>query len=35
MGVTIDKSTVIARYTLAGDVNLDGSVDFLDLAKLA
>jgi hypothetical protein len=26
---------VIARYTLTGDVNLDGSVDFLDLAKLA
>src|SRR4029078_7596520 len=35
MGVTIDKSAILARYTLSGDVNLDGSVDFLDLAKLA
>jgi hypothetical protein len=26
---------VLVRYTLTGDVNLDGSVDFLDLAKLA
>jgi len=35
LGTTVDKSTVIARYTLSGDLNLDGSVDFLDLAKLA
>jgi hypothetical protein len=35
LGTTIDKNTVVARYTLSGDVNLDGSVDFLDLAKLA
>jgi hypothetical protein len=35
LGTTVDKNTVIARYTLTGDVNLDGSVDFLDLAKLA
>jgi hypothetical protein len=35
LGTTVDKNTVVARYTLAGDVNLDGSVDFLDLAKLA
>jgi autotransporter-associated beta strand protein len=35
LGTTIDKNTVIARYTLSGDLNLDGSVDFLDLAKLA
>jgi hypothetical protein len=26
---------VLVRYTLAGDANLDGSVDFLDLARLA
>ncbi|MDB5320610.1 MAG: hypothetical protein JWN40_2241, partial [Phycisphaerales bacterium] len=35
LGTTVDKSTVIARYTLGGDVNLDGAVDFLDLARLA
>jgi hypothetical protein len=35
LGLTVDKSSVLTRYTLAGDVNLDGSVDFLDLAKLA
>lgn len=35
LGTTVDKNTVIARYTLSGDVNLDGSVNFLDLAKLA
>jgi autotransporter-associated beta strand protein len=35
LGTTVDKNTVIARYTLSGDLNLDGSVDFLDLAKLA
>jgi autotransporter-associated beta strand protein len=35
LGTTVDKNTVVARYTLSGDVNLDGSVDFLDLAKLA
>jgi len=35
LGTTVDKNTVIARYTLNGDLNLDGSVDFLDLAKLA
>jgi hypothetical protein len=35
LGTTVDKSTVIARYTLSGDLNLDGAVDFLDLAKLA
>jgi hypothetical protein len=26
---------VLVRYTLTGDANLDGAVDFLDLAKLA
>jgi autotransporter-associated beta strand protein len=35
LGTTVDKSTVIARYTLSGDINLDGAVDFLDLARLA
>src|SRR4051794_10164576 len=30
-----DTSTVLIRHTLAGDANLDGAVDFLDLAKLA
>jgi autotransporter-associated beta strand protein len=35
LGTTVDKNTVVARYTLSGDLNLDGSVDFLDLAKLA
>jgi Dockerin type I domain/PEP-CTERM motif len=35
LGTTVDKSTVIARYTLSGDLNLDGVVDFLDLARLA
>jgi hypothetical protein len=35
LGTTVDKNTVLARYTLSGDVNLDGAVDFLDLAKLA
>ncbi|MDB5324222.1 MAG: hypothetical protein JWN40_5853 [Phycisphaerales bacterium] len=33
-GQTVDAS-VVARYTLSGDTNLDGAVDFLDLAKLA
>ncbi|MDB5320604.1 MAG: Autotransporter-associated beta strand repeat protein [Phycisphaerales bacterium] len=35
MGTAVDKNTVIARYTLSGDLNLDGAVDFLDLARLA
>jgi autotransporter-associated beta strand protein len=35
LGTTVEKNTVLARYTLSGDVNLDGAVDFLDLAKLA
>jgi fibronectin-binding autotransporter adhesin len=30
-----DGTSVLVRYTLAGDANLDGAVDFLDLAKLA
>jgi autotransporter-associated beta strand protein len=35
LGLTVDKSTVVARYTLAGDATLDGVVDFNDLVKLA
>jgi fibronectin-binding autotransporter adhesin len=35
LGTTVDKSAVVARYTLSGDINLDGTVDFLDLARLA
>jgi autotransporter-associated beta strand protein len=35
LGTTVDKSSVLIRYTLAGDLNLDGAVDFLDLARLA
>jgi hypothetical protein len=34
-GQKVDGSTVLVRYTLAGDANLDGVVDFLDLARLA
>jgi hypothetical protein len=33
--ITVDKTTVVARYTLAGDATLDGTVDFNDLVKLA
>src|SRR5207248_9116458 len=35
LGTTVDKTTVVARYTLAGDATLDGIVDFNDLVKLA
>jgi autotransporter-associated beta strand protein len=35
LGTTVDKSTAVARYTLAGDATLDGTVDFNDLVKLA
>ena len=34
-GQNVDGTTVLVRYTLSGDANLDGTVDFLDLAKLA
>ncbi len=30
-----DGSAVLVRCTLAGDTNLDGTVDFVDLARLA
>jgi fibronectin-binding autotransporter adhesin len=35
LGQTVDASSVIVRYTLAGDATLDGAVDFNDLVKLA
>jgi fibronectin-binding autotransporter adhesin len=35
MGSPVDKNTVVARFTLAGDATLDGGVDFNDLVKLA
>jgi autotransporter-associated beta strand protein len=35
LGATVDKDTVLARYTLGGDATLDGTVDFNDLVKLA
>jgi hypothetical protein len=34
-GLTIDDSTILVRYTLIGDANLDRSVDFADLLRLA
>jgi len=34
-GENVDSTSVLARFTLSGDTNLDGSVDFLDLARLA
>ncbi|HEY7118596.1 MAG TPA: dockerin type I domain-containing protein, partial [Tepidisphaeraceae bacterium] len=34
-GQSVDGSAVLVRYTLTGDANLDGVVDFLDLARLA
>jgi autotransporter-associated beta strand protein len=34
-GQNVDGTTVLVGYTLSGDANLDGTVDFLDLAKLA
>jgi hypothetical protein len=33
--VAVDGSAVLVRTTLAGDANLDGTVDFNDLVKLA
>jgi hypothetical protein len=32
---SVDGSAVLVRNTLVGDANLDGRVDFLDLARLA
>jgi autotransporter-associated beta strand protein len=34
-GENVDATAVLARFTYSGDSNLDGSVDFLDLARLA
>jgi hypothetical protein len=34
-GQTADATSVLVRYTLAGDATLDGVVDFNDLVKLA
>jgi autotransporter-associated beta strand protein len=35
LGQTVDATTVLVRYTLAGDTTLDGVVDFNDLVRLA
>ena len=34
-GQSVDGSAVLVRYTLSGDANLDGVVDFNDLVRLA
>lgn len=34
-GYTVDATSILVRYTLAGDANLDGSVGFADLVKVA
>jgi hypothetical protein len=34
-GEAVDPTAVLVRYTLLGDATLDGSVDFIDLVKLA
>jgi hypothetical protein len=35
MGQPVDATSLLVRYTLAGDATLDGSVDFSDLVQLA
>jgi hypothetical protein len=35
MGAAADPDAVLARYTLLGDANLDGLVNFVDLVQLA
>ena len=35
MGQTVNASSVLLRYTLFGDTNLDGQVNFSDLVRLA
>jgi autotransporter-associated beta strand protein len=35
LGTVVDRSSILLRYTLAGDANLDGMVDFQDLVRLA
>ena len=34
-GVTVDASSILIKYTYAGDANLDGKVDVTDLGALA
>ena len=34
-GYTADATSVLVRYTLAGDANLDGKVEFQDLVRVA
>jgi len=34
-GLGLDGTAVVVKFTLYGDANLDGTVDFLDLARLA
>jgi T5SS/PEP-CTERM-associated repeat protein len=34
-GLPVDDTTIIAKYTLRGDANLDGSVGFADLVTVA
>lgn len=33
-GQSVPVNSTLVRYTLAGDTNLDGTVDFIDLAKM-
>jgi hypothetical protein len=35
MGQTLDSTSLIVRYTRAGDANLDGVVNFADLVTVA
>jgi autotransporter-associated beta strand protein len=35
LGVPVDATAVVVRYTIYGDATLDGKVDFNDLVKLA
>jgi hypothetical protein len=35
MGQTVDSTSLVLRFTAVGDATMDGTVDFLDLAKLA
>jgi hypothetical protein len=34
-GVAVDDSSVVVKFTYAGDANLDGQVDITDLGNLA
>ena len=34
-GQTVDSTSLLIRYTLGGDANIDGVVDFTDLVKVA